>query len=364
MGATMTRATMTRATMTRATMTRAIMTRVVISLFAVSILNLLAACAFSQSIDITSPRWDSIIVGDCIDVRIQVEAARNKPVTAELDGQAVAVTGHGEYRAIKLNNVPPGVHRLTARCGGVEANCLVTTISKLQALKPQRVYLNWTTQAEAKLKKTLKDTLNTHLPDSEWNDHVRDVQQRVVEVVERVYLDFNLELVDHDDSQYHMLEFLSVNDGAYGRHLPAGGGNVEAQYASIHIGTFHEAMRTPARLSRWSPMSKFDPPDERCVDLGEAIGRTAAHELGHIFRLVYLDWMDHENGHNPPFAEDLTGAVRFRRGRFIMDSDTSAALPIWRHARIAAASATQREPRLPATFNNFNRSYLLQLLPR
>jgi len=40
------------------------------------------------------------------------------------------------------------------------------------------------------------------------------------------------------------------------------------------------------RISEWGPMQKSDPVAVRIEDVGQALGRTSAHELGHSLGLV------------------------------------------------------------------------------
>ena len=133
----------------------------------------------------------------------------------------------------------------------------------------------------------------------------------------------DLEVVDQNGNDCHVLRFLSVGEDHYGAYTGSGfNGGIPGHVAEIYIGAFYNSLRTPERMQLWRPMSQGDTPQQRVIDLGEAIGRTAAHELGHIFHLVSRGWMPKHHWHNPVVVNGAPTITRFGNGKFIMDGSS------------------------------------------
>ena len=313
-----------------------------------------------QTIEIIKPTADSIVQGDSIHVELEVHDADANPVEMSVGDHSVALTQDGNRWTTRIDNLSHGVHELFVQCGDSEASCVVTLAPVLVPQGKQHVWLCWCDGADLVLQKTLQSTLSAELTDDELSEKAAAVRERITHVIERAFLEFNLEIVEQFDANtcHVVIEFVGDDTGYYGVFEGAGDGS-NPKVASVFIGTFHNSMRTKSLLERWSPMHPDDSPDERVIDLSEAIGRTAAHELGHVFNLVS---MQHANRHNSPDSEFSFGVDRFESGRYIMDSAESGQ-PVFKFTRIGETSAEMRSAREPAVFNAFNHSYLSQFLP-
>lgn len=146
------------------------------------------------------------------------------------------------------------------------------------------------------------------------------------------------------------------------------------EVSEVWVGTYRRSMilNFDDRLAGWQPMDRSDSILTRIEDVAQALGRSAAHEVGHSLGLVGClpdegcAWMGGcDDFHNceefqDRFSKEVPHLRRFSSGQFIMDP--GAKTTNW--ARLGEPLMKRRsQERSPATFNTFDRSYLRIVLP-
>lgn len=218
----------------------------------------------------------------------------------------------------------------------------------------QAVHVLWADGSEDVLKDIGAGTLDGLSDVGERDAFVAAVRLFAESVLQRSYAAYAVRFIGADDidDDTHVVEMLPDYTGVYGATRGDCGNSHKGDRSYVYLGTFREELKRDL----WTPMSPADSSFERVQDVGEAIGRTAVHEVAHALGLVACDWMPSDGRyHNGDDFYVRDG------GFFLLDSGADTR----NHARIGEREADRRHPlRTPATFNLLNDAYLRQLHPR
>lgn len=264
-----------------------------------------------------------------------------------------------------------GLNVVTVLYGGISRSLVVTLAKRLDSRPPQSVRIVWDSNADEQIRSIATETTVGVHSMLELDDFVRRVKDGMRDVLLRAYAQIaNITIVAHDGDDVYTIEVTSSDllDGSYGiTPPPIDCGNRNLKGASrISLALFRQQMRD--HLDReWKPMLRADPLELRAQDVAEALGRTAAHELGHALGLVSdsnsnsCGWMNGcDKGHNcAAFQQEHPGVARFGSGTSIMDPGSSTR----NHLRIAEPLERGRSVRAPAKFDKISRGYLSMIEP-
>jgi hypothetical protein len=265
-----------------------------------------------------------------------------------------------------------GVNTIEASIGETAVAALAVRGEGVKARPPQAVRFLWNSGAEAELKEIARKTLTEQLTDAQLDDFAAKVKVRVVEVFKNAYAGAaDIRVVAAPVKNMHTISMLVLSpDGSnlFGRS-PGDCGNKDlTQVSRVFVGQYRKSMTE--KFHKWGPMKKDDPPEVRIEDLGQALGRTSAHELGHSLGLVRhatdsgCKWMDGCSKHHNCAAFDLShlaaNANRFNDGWHIMDPGGDTL----NNARLGEPFPDKRAAvRTPARFEPFSASYLRIIHP-
>ena len=278
--------------------------------------------------------------------------------------------------------LPDGTTTVVAEHAGSSHTIHLTHCPGLMPLgRPQRYRLDWgDVQADEALAEIARETLSPAPAPADIIAFVQGVHDQVAIVVGAAFAgvadvaeDGTVPgTADATARDVHTISFVgTVDPGRFGATFLDCRNSRPSGRSLVFVGTFRsrivDSFPTGSRDSiEWAPMNRGDTLDVRIDDLGEAIGRTAAHELGHGLGLVAHSGdcaclSGTPDGHNDEsLGSILSGVDRFGRGRYIMDDgdDTD------KFARIGVESRERRGiRRRRARFNPFNCSYLAILHP-
>ena len=289
-----------------------------------------------------------------------------KPVTITNGGapQTTTVASNGLWN---VANVPlkVGFNLVTIKVGNVTADRPVTRGEKIAARPAQKVRIVWENDTDDELKKIAAGTLDAGLSATDQDHFVNLVHGRVAQLVTADYIPAgDITLTNSTDANVHIISMRPADmNGLFGESPVDCGNLVAGQTSRVYVGTFRKLMVSD--LPDWLPMIKSDPLDLRAEDVAQALGRTAAHEFGHSLGLVAENgdcgWMRGCDGNHTckSFQDGVTGLNRFNFGQFVMDpGDLST-----NHNRIGEATKTRSASRSPASFCEFDRSYLRIIEP-
>ena len=280
----------------------------------------------------------------------------------------VDVGGNSFHAAVQngrwsVQNVqlPVGSTVLTASLSNATHHILITRAGNALSHRPQqKVRIRWNNGVDSELKLIATGTLDTHASAIELQQFVDHVKQRTPEVFASHYEGVaDVKLVTAAGPDVHTIDMLSPSNGLFGQSPFDCGSLVPNQTTQVFVGTYRDAMVND--FVEWGPMSRSDALSVHIEDVAQALGRTAAHETGHSLGLVGeagdpCSWMNGcDGGHDcDQFDAQHPDAIRFDSGWFIMDPGPKTV----NRARIAEPDANHRtDPRSPAVFNAFNRSY-------
>jgi hypothetical protein len=339
----------------------------------------LGAAAAGQDATITSAANDTIVLPGKAIVRGTSSAAAGSVIHLLVGGKLYmpTVQAGGTWEQTDVD-VPAAAEEWSAAVGvaGVPHKVLVTPGPDLPCCgRPvQEVCLVWEAGADAELLKIATGTLNAPLRPStpaEEAAFVLGIQTQAETAFTRFYAGIGVRVVAAPGPGVHVIRFTPT--GAFGLlgDSPVDFGNANpAEETWVFIGSLAGAMVHEFRhpLRGWEPMQLTDPLAVRITDVGEALGRTAAHELGHSLGLVVEAssgpgaWMRGADGsHNyDGLIIDLPRSDRFKDGWYLMDPGPKTKT----YTRIAEPSLAGRGlTRVAAGFNVFNRSYLGHVQP-
>jgi hypothetical protein len=332
--------------------------------------------AEQQEIRIESHTHDSIVC----DEKITVHGS----VVGIADGEEVELFVKGVLHGTKAKvkdgkwkftdvDVPPreAVWVVSCKKAGKQHTILLTKVVGVQQMGRRQVYFRWPPSAKRLVAEIANKTLNVPPNGKSLDGFVARVMATAEEVCASAFAGIDVDVIQEPENP--KATDLAVNmthktsSGTYGQSYPVLN-SCDVLVGSYYIDTLE------AKLADWAPMSKSDTPEVREEDLGQALGRTAAHEVGHLLGLVGYDgkhpWMRGCGGHtckNPLFAEHpLT--KRWDRGWFLMDpgpeTENRARLGEYVEDLPPALRDKRVQSRRPPRFNDFNRAYLLLVCPR
>jgi hypothetical protein len=327
--------------------------------------------AAAEEVAITSPKDEltlatSIVVegtGDPDGATVKVKSGRFTAV-------AKVVAGRWSVPRVPLEI---GLNTIEATIGEASAAAIAVRGNRIERRPTQFVRFIWSSEAESELKEIARKTLTTPLTEAQLGDFVANVKRRTVEVLERAYAGIaDVKVVEKSVPNTHTISVLDLSPD--GRDLFGSSrgdcGNADlSQVTRVFAGQYRKSMTK--HFDRWGPMRKDDPPEVRIEDLGQALGRTSAHELGHSLGLVrelntqtvgVCTWMNGCDGsHNcAAFDLDHPAANRFNDGWHIMDPGGTTL----NNARLGEPSPNRRAAsRTPAWFEPFSASYLRIIHP-
>jgi hypothetical protein len=329
-----------------------------------------AGAAFG-GITVTSPESDSIVIGatttiqgvstDVSVCKVSVTRGAEKRLAEVEDGTGTWVVPDFPL-ALSLNKITVQAEPPQAGVGPMVF--FVTRGKDIEKRPRQRVALAWDDDTDAELEAVARGTLDAQLDDAQIRTFINTVHAAVPEVLTRAYrLIADIELVVQGGENVHTVRFKGVDSGFYGLSPGDCGNRDLAQESEVFVGTYRDQI--VGSFSEWKPMKKDDALDVRALDLAHALGRTAAHELGHSLGLVADQgpcvWMAGCDGFHSCFAlqQIHSGLSRFGGGFFIMDPGPRSA----NQARIAEVTKAMRASRRPARFSHFDQNYLAVIHP-
>jgi hypothetical protein len=334
--------------------------------------------ADGQELRITSPVNDTILLSD--KVKFMGAATGGG---ARKAAQVILTVGGKEYKidvtpagkwAIADVELPKGTRECVAKWNGQTAKILLTKGKGLVNRGEQKVWFDWTPEANKQIINIAKGTIEPLLNKAEEKAFLDTVQTQTVMAFSRAYADFNVEVVGANGPAVHTVRMLGNAGDIFGQSVYDCGNQVPKQTSEIWVGTYRATMVDDLNRKggpiEWEPMKKTDSWQLRAADIGEALGRTSAHETGHSLGLVgdggpgvACGWMRGcDGGHNcDEVNNEFPGlAQRFDLGWYIMDPGGKTL----NNARLAEPSPNGRSAtRRPAVFNPFNRSYLSLVHP-
>ena len=250
----------------------------------------LAAAAAAQTVRIVSPANDTIVRPGM--AAVSGTAPPGGTVTVTVHDKTYTTTanaaGHCTVAAVE---VPLDIEEWSASDPASAHRILVTPGPDLPTSpRPvQKVFFDWDPGVDDKLRSITVGTLNTPLTPAQETAFLAGVRVETEAAFARAYLGVGVEIVTVAAGAQIVrvvptgaagLEFGNAPKVDFGNPDPA-----EACY--VWVGTFADRMVN--EFADWGPMAKTDTWQVRMRDVGEALGRTAAHELGHSLGLVASD---------------------------------------------------------------------------
>jgi len=341
-----------------------------------SVLFLMLKSALSaEEVKILSPSNDTIFLTDEMVISGTFKGGPAKftltvsdPEHPELPSSGVEVSAcPSGYWQGKIGKAKTGRILIVVKFGNAADSILLTRGSNIGRRHQQKVCFSWDAGADRELEKIANNTINRKLPQQVLTQFIQGVHDHTVLVFARAYASFDIEIVDSPGVDVHNIIMIKNASDVFGQtRFDCGNRDLE-KTSEIWVGSYRLSMEG-SRFERWGPMASTDSWRERMIDLGEAIGRTCAHELGHGLGLVgpsedaQCGWMlGCDDGHNwDRIDRECPPAQRFHSGWCIMDPNGKSL----NNARIAEPRPNQRSTRQPAAFNAFNRSYIHYIHPK
>lgn len=327
--------------------------------------NLLILLMFSPvlgggtSLTVNRPTPDAVVTGAAVTIS-GTSAATSVTLQSGTALSSVAVIDNRwSFAAVPI---APGLNTLTISDGNEPLTVFITRGTGIAARPQQKVRFVWEEGSDDVLRGIASGTLDRQLDDLSLDRFVRDVKTLTAEVFSRAYDGIaDIRLVPDDADDVHTVRFLAIDEDVFGLTLTDCGNADLHGHTRVFVGTYRRLL--VGHLDQWPPMAAGDEMDVRIRDMAEALGRTAAHEVGHGVGLVVDDgqspcnWMNgcSLNHSCATFQSLHPGIRRFANGGFIMDAGDET----MNHARLAEPGEDGRaQRRRPSVFCDFDRSYL------
>ncbi|HZH03060.1 MAG TPA: hypothetical protein VEY30_04690 [Myxococcaceae bacterium] len=221
----------------------------------------------------------------------------------------------------------------------------------------QQVYFDFSDpDINAQLKAIASATLTGPLTAAQLNTFAADVKTEVKNFFASAYSCNAVTVVNAPGADVHTVLVHGYDSCSLYGQSPGDYKNLtKAQTTDLYVGTFKCVMVDDGQLLGNTPAALSDSLATRVRDVGTAIGRTAAHEVGHSLGLTADGSLLHgcEGWHNCEAYDDANPSDRFDTGHHIMDPGPKSPL----YARIGQANPLTRSPRRPV-FEAYGRSYL------
>jgi len=332
---------------------------------ALAVLLIIAAPSRAASLNVNQPADDAIVFSANVAISGTSTAASVKLQSAAMSASIPVINHEWSFSDVPLL---PGLNALDlSDDAGGRLTLFITRGTGVTVRPPQKVRLVWEEGTDDELREIARGTLARQLDEPALAEFVRAVKALASGVFRRAYAGVaDVRLTDDDGDDVHTIRFLGLDEDAFGLTVTDCGNADLHGRSRVFVGTYRRLL--VGHLDQWAPMTENDSPEVRMQDIGEALGRTAAHELGHGLGLVIDDpaspcrWMNGCNiSHSCSTFQNLhPGIRRFAEGAFIMDAGDETA----NHERLAEPGGEGRaERRAPSTFCDFDRSYLRLIHP-
>jgi hypothetical protein len=339
--------------------------------FAAALLLLSGDWAVAQQVSIAEPPEEVIVFADKIKVSGRTKAVRagvmvwahvippRQIIAVGFPPQATPVRQDGVWGVeLDISNIPMGASfqvQAGVGLGDLSTRRYIKGDPAIRGEK-QDVCFTWTPGAGRLLVEIARGTGVRWGIEGSHDHFIRAVQLETERVFKRSYRGLGLTVVPGPGMNVHEIEMSpGLLPGEFGRTVYDYGNRRKGQPSAVWIGSIAHAILSDFKA--WGPMESGDSWQDRAVDLGQILGRSAAHEVAHGLGLVGPPhspgaWMGGDSaGHNH---------ARFGDGLCIMDPWAA----VRNCLRLAQPNPNERSwPRSPAGFNAFNRCYLEHLLP-
>lgn len=333
---------------------------------------------------VTKPLTDTLVTSSAVEVRGAI--GRYDDVTMDwvenVAGSARLRVNGGAYLPWQATNadkvwiypsvgLPIGVNKLDGQTSrwtgfsfinGTIDPFILERRTDLASAGTQQVFLDWSDAAtSAKLKAIATGTLSAPLTAAQQDAFVADVKAKVASFFANAYSSTSITVVNAMAPGVHRVKFHGYDSCAlYGQSPGDFKNTVKGQTSDIYIGTFKCVMVDYGELIASTPAALTDSLSTRATDVATAIGRTAAHEVGHSLGLTADGALLHgcEGWHNCEAYDDANPSDRFDTGHHIMDPGPKSPM----YARIGQASASVRKNKRPY-FEAYGKSYLKIIHP-
>ncbi len=289
--------------------------------------------------------------------------ARLKKNGAYVTGWVDTVSGSYKFENVALSdgvNVFSGDVRFQDTNGvwqtGVIPEVLVEKKTDLSSRGSQKVFLDWSDAGIDELIEEMGEhTLSHAFTAAELDQFSTDVKTKVQNVIATAYNGMSIQFVNAGGADVHTIKFYGDERcDLYGESPGDYKNQNKTQTSSIYIATFHCVVVDDNRLLNQTAAVQADTVAQRVIDLGNFIGRTAAHEMGHSLGLSSESGLHGCEGmHNCEAYDDANPSDRFDDGHYIMDPGPKSSIA----ARIGQANSTERKTKV-SKFNSYNKSYL------
>jgi hypothetical protein len=358
------------------------------------IIVVIGSLGFAQrnALKIDTPLNDTIVWNPLVEISGEAKPGAmvelrigsvSKPVHADKD--------NGSWKGSLQVPAAAGAYVLEVSSGNEAQRIMLTTPRNSHGFfaahnNPQEIVFAWDKEAEEEIKAIFVATLNHGTLPNNFTPVIDDVKKEAVATFGEAYDGLRIKLVSKPTpgAPVQVVHFVK-NDGTEllgetyvplpgtSATLPINCGNrFSDPVINVYISSFHRLMSdnfdSAIPILSWKPMDRGDTIDVRIKDIGIALGRTAAHEVGHGIGLVGekggpadCGWMNGCQGsHSCQDWQDQNPlADRCRDGRYIMEPGAVGYNWIF----IGEDGPKRSQRRTVPEFCNFDRSYLRFIQP-
>lgn len=247
----------------------------------------LVALGRTEEITITSPVNDSIVTESTARIIGTTTGGANSGGNVQVrigQNTATALIANGKWEVPSIA-IPNGLGIVEASFQGAIAKIAITRGRGLAAKPRQKVRFLWNTGVEGVLREIATGTLDATLTETQLATFADAVKSRAISAFLVAYQGINIEFVDPDGPDVHTISVLTNSGQIYGQSPLDFSNNTPKQTSEIWLGTYRDLM-IGDHIQDWAPMQRSDSLAMRIIDIGEAMGRTCAHEFGHSLGLV------------------------------------------------------------------------------